>query len=56
MSNDNPQPIARTSVTYFVDEAGDGVLFGPKGRNRLTVFHVRHGALCVRRRCWPSIG
>lgn len=26
----NPVP-----ATYYVDEAGDGVLFGPKGRNRL---------------------
>jgi hypothetical protein len=25
-----------SSVTYYVDEAGDGVLFGPKGRDRLT--------------------
>ena len=24
------------SVTYYVDEAGDGVLFGPMGRDRLT--------------------
>ncbi len=24
-----------TFATYYVDEAGDGVLFGPKGRNRL---------------------
>lgn len=24
-----------TLATYYVDEAGDGVLFGPKGRNRL---------------------
>jgi hypothetical protein len=28
-----PSPAA--SVTYYVDEAGDGVLFGPKGRDRL---------------------
>jgi hypothetical protein len=27
------QPIV--PATYYVDEAGDGVLFGPKGRNRL---------------------
>lgn len=27
-----PEP---TLATYYVDEAGDGVLFGPKGRNRL---------------------
>lgn len=26
---------AEAPVTYYVDEAGDGVLFGPKGRNRL---------------------
>ena len=25
-----------SSVTYYVDEAGDGVLFGQKGRDRLT--------------------
>jgi hypothetical protein len=24
-----------SSVTYYVDEAGDGVLFGPQGRDRL---------------------
>lgn len=29
-------PKQSDSVLYFVDEAGDGVLFGPKGRNRLT--------------------
>lgn len=34
MSDDGPQPVA-TSLTYYVDEAGDGVLFGPKGRDRL---------------------
>jgi hypothetical protein len=27
---------APVSATYYVDEAGDGVLFGPKGRNRLS--------------------
>jgi hypothetical protein len=26
---------SHASVTYFVDEAGDGVLFGPRGRDRL---------------------
>lgn len=26
---------APITATYYVDEAGDGVLFGPKGRNRL---------------------
>ena len=25
------------AVTYYVDEAGDGVLFGPLGRDRLQV-------------------
>lgn len=34
MNKSEPQPAA-TSVTYFVDEAGDGVLFGPRGRDRL---------------------
>lgn len=34
MSNAAAQPIANT-VTYYVDEAGDGVLFGPRGRDRL---------------------
>lgn len=29
------QPASSTSVTYYVDEAGDGVLFGPRGRDRL---------------------
>jgi hypothetical protein len=24
-----------SAITYYVDEAGDGVLFGPRGRNRL---------------------
>jgi hypothetical protein len=23
-----------SAVTYYLDEAGDGVLFGPKGRDR----------------------
>lgn len=27
--------MTKNSVTYFVDETGDGVLFGPKGRDRL---------------------
>jgi len=30
VSQPHPAP-----ATYYVDEAGDGVLFGPKGRNRL---------------------
>lgn len=30
----DPKP-APANVAYYVDEAGDGVLFGPKGRNRL---------------------
>lgn len=34
MKNKAP-PRAPHLVRYFVDEAGDGVLFGPKGRNRL---------------------
>jgi hypothetical protein len=34
MNNPTPAPDPITA-TYFVDEAGDGVLFGPKGRNRL---------------------
>ena len=29
------QSPANAAVTYYVDEAGDGVLFGPKGRDRL---------------------
>lgn len=28
-------PTPPVAATYYVDEAGDGVLFGPKGRNRL---------------------
>lgn len=35
MSQDTLKPLA-TSLTYYVDEAGDGVLFGPKGRDRLS--------------------
>ena len=27
--------LTQGTVTYYVDEAGDGVLFGPRGRNRL---------------------
>jgi len=27
--------LSLSSVTYYVDEAGDGVLFGPRGRDRL---------------------
>ena len=34
MSTVGQQP-AMTTVTYYVDEGGDGVLFGPKGRDRL---------------------
>ena len=34
MSEPTP-PSTTTSVTYYVDEAGDGVLFGPRGRDRL---------------------
>ena len=34
MNTTAPQPTS-TGVTYYVDEAGDGVLFGPKGRDRL---------------------
>ncbi|MFZ9938009.1 MAG: DUF3800 domain-containing protein [Luteolibacter sp.] len=34
MTNTVPSPDPITA-TYYVDEAGDGVLFGPKGRNRL---------------------
>lgn len=30
-----PESAATPRLTYYVDEAGDGVLFGPKGRNRL---------------------
>ncbi len=33
-SSDQELPKVET-INYFVDEAGDGVLFGPKGRNRL---------------------
>ena len=33
--NSEQESKAVESVNYFVDEAGDGVLFGPKGRNRL---------------------
>ena len=32
MSNTTPTP---SPVTYYVDEAGEGVLFGPMGRDRL---------------------
>lgn len=34
MNSPSPKP-GPAHVTYYVDEAGDGVLFGPKGRNRL---------------------
>lgn len=33
---DSASAPAPVTATYYVDEAGDGVLFGPKGRNRLT--------------------
>lgn len=33
--NDTTPASAPVTATYHVDEAGDGVLFGPKGRNRL---------------------
>ena len=29
------EAVPNQPATYYVDEAGDGVLFGPKGRNRL---------------------
>jgi len=35
MSNASHSPV-EARVTYYVDEAGDGVLFGPRGRDRLT--------------------
>lgn len=35
MSRDDPSTI-RGAATFYVDEAGDGVLFGTKGRNRLS--------------------
>lgn len=31
----SPATPPQSPVTYYVDEAGDGVLFGPKGRSRL---------------------
>ena len=34
MSTTGPPP-ASAAVAYYVDEAGDGVLFGPRGRDRL---------------------
>lgn len=33
--NSDPAASPCNQVTYYVDEAGDGVLFGPRGRNRL---------------------
>jgi len=33
--NDEPATATLSPATYYVDEAGDGVLFGPKGRSRL---------------------
>ena len=33
--SDSETPFASATATYHVDEAGDGVLFGPKGRDRL---------------------
>jgi hypothetical protein len=32
---DTAQLAEQTPTTYYVDEAGDGVLFGPRGRERL---------------------
>ncbi len=34
MTHSDPN-LQKTLATYYVDEAGDGVLFGPMGRNRL---------------------
>ena len=35
MSKQATSSSSALTATYYVDEAGDGVLFGPKGRNRL---------------------
>ena len=55
MSTVGQQP-AMTTVTSCVDEGGDGVLFGPKGRDRLADADAQQSFMLGMVRCVSEEG